>query len=48
VGVIFSPVFTFFTVTFGPIWLGILGMLIGAVIGFLIKQKLTVISDDRQ
>jgi len=48
IGVIFSPVFTFFTVTFGPIWLGILGMLIGAVIGFLIKQMLTVASSSRQ
>lgn len=44
IGVIFSPVFTLFAITFGPIWLGILGMLIGAVIGFCMKWMLSVTS----
>lgn len=45
IGVILSPVFTFFAITFGPIWLGILGMLIGAVIGVGMKWILLVTSD---
>jgi len=45
IGVILSPVFTLFAITFGPIWLGILGMLIGAVIGVGMKWILLVTTD---
>jgi len=48
IGVLYSPVFTFFSLTLGPIWLGILGMLIGAAVGLAIKTCLPANSHSHQ
>lgn len=40
-GVIYSSVFTSFGILFGPVWLGIIGFIIGALIGKIFEKLMT-------
>lgn len=48
IGVIYSPSFAVMDVLFGPIWLGILGMISGVGIGFIVKVFLSKIPANRR